>query len=222
MTTRSRTALSCSLAALSVALLAGLPACSASARKQAEQQVRDGIDREAIAARLTEQGDRARLRGDRDRAIELYQEALDYSARYHDTWNNLGLLYLERNQEGDLGRAINHFVQAGVLDPTDPRPPTNAGIAYLQGGYASEAMDLFHEALRIQPSYLPALRGAIKSADLLATAQYEDLERVKRALLAETDTQWREYFERQRFLIESRLRSLNERTGSSTSSAGTP
>ena len=162
------------------------------------------------------------MRGDRDRAIELYQEALDYSARYHDTWNNLGLLYIERNQEGDLGRAINHFVQAGVLDPTDPRPPTNAGIAYLQGGYASEAMDLFHEALRIQPSYLPALRGAIKSADLLATAQYEDLERVKRALLAETDTQWREYFERQRFLIESRLRSLNERTGSSTSSAGTP
>ena len=54
------------------------------------------------------------------------------------------------------------------------------------------------------------------------TQQYEDLERVKRALLAETDTQWREYFERQRFLIESRLRSLNERTGSSTSSAGTP
>ena len=164
-----------------------------------------------IAARLTEQADRARLRGDRDGAIGLYQESLDYSARFHDTWNNLGLLYLERNGEGDLGRAINHFVQAGLLDPTDPRPPTNAGIAYLKGGYASEAMDFFHEALRIQPSYLPALRGAIKSADLLSTAQYEDLERVKRALLAETDPQWRDYFERQRFLIESRLRSLNER-----------
>jgi hypothetical protein len=72
-------------------------------------------------------------------------------------------------------------------------------------------MGFFHEALRVQPSYLPALRGSIKSADLLSTAQYEDLERVKRALLAETDPEWREYFERQRFLIDSRLRSLNER-----------
>jgi tetratricopeptide (TPR) repeat protein len=203
------------LAALSLALALGASAAAitgcASAPRSTADQIADGIDRERIASDLADKADRARVAGRSDEAIALYQESLDYSARFPDTWNNLGLLYLDRNQEGDLGRAINHFVQAGILDPTDPRPPTNAGIAYLRGGYAAEAMDFFHEALAIQKSYLPALRGSIKSADLLATAQYEDLERVKRALLAETDQQWRDYFERQRFLIESRLRSADDR-----------
>jgi len=74
-------------------------------------------------------------------------------------------------------------------------------------------MRFYHEALNIQESYIPALRGAIRSADLLGTAQYEDLERVKTAMLAETNPQWREYFKGQRFLIESRLRSAREHRG---------
>jgi hypothetical protein len=86
MTTRSNTlAAACSLAVLSAGLLAGLTACASSSRSTAAEQIQDGIDRDAIAARLTEQADRARLRGDTDGAIDLYQESLDYSARFHDT-----------------------------------------------------------------------------------------------------------------------------------------
>ena len=127
-----------------------------------------------------------------------------------DVWNNLGLLLLER---GEPDKAISAFSMASELDPTDPRPVTNVGITMLRIGWAEDAIDDFHRALEISPSYLPALRGAIRAADLLGRAQYEDLERIRRALLAERDDQWRAYLERQRFLIESRLRSASRRSG---------
>jgi tetratricopeptide (TPR) repeat protein len=195
-------------AAAGLLCLAGSLLACATTQQQAAQDLREGIDREEIAIRLTEDADRARMAGNIDRAIELYREALDYSARFPDTWNNLGLLHLER---GDEAKAINAFVQASILDPTDPRPPANTGIVYSNIGRETEAMRFFHDALDIEPSYLPALRGAIKSAHLLNENEYEDLERVKRALLVEDDPQWREFFDRQRSLIESRLRAADDK-----------
>lgn len=180
----------------------------ASTTQQAAKQLQEGIDRESIAIRLTEDADRVRLAGNTDRAIELYREALEYSARFPDTWNNLGLLHLE---QGDEAKAINAFVQAGILDPTDPRPPANAGIVYSRIGREAEALRFYQDSLAIEPSYLPALRGALRSAHLLNENEYEDLERVKRALLVENDPQWREFFERQQYLIESRLRAATDR-----------
>ena len=96
---------------------------------------------------------------------------------------------------------------ASELNPTDPRPITNIGITNMRVGWAEDAIDDFHRALEISPGYLPALRGSIRAADLLGRAEYEDLNRIRRALLAERDDDWRAYLERQRFLIESRLRS---------------
>jgi Tfp pilus assembly protein PilF len=183
-------------------------ACASSPRDRAGDQLKEGLDREIIAMQLAERADRARVAGKAEEAIGLYRESLDYSARFPDVWNNLGLLLLEQNE---FGKAINAFVQAGILDPADPRPPTNAGIAASRAGWEENAMKFYHDALSIQESYIPALRGAIRSADLLASAQYEDLDRVKRAMLAETDPQWRDYFKRQRFLIESRLRAADDR-----------
>lgn len=191
-------------------VVAGLPGCATSPKNEMVKQLKEGIDREVIASDLAEKADRARVSGNTEDAIGFYRESLDYSSRYPDVWNNLGLLLLEQEQ---FGKAVNAFSQAGTLDPTDPRPPTNAGIASSRAGWEENAMRYYHEALNIQESYIPALRGAIRSADLLATAQYEDLERVKIAMLAETNPQWREYFKRQRFLIESRLRSAREYRG---------
>lgn len=132
-------------AAAGLLCLAGSLLACATTQQQAVQDLREGIDREEIAIRLTEDADRARMAGNIDRAIELYREALDYSARFPDTWNNLGLLHLER---GDEAKAINAFVQASILDPTDPRPPANTGIVYSNIGRETEAMRFFHDAAR--------------------------------------------------------------------------
>lgn len=195
--------------ALTIFLACGaLPGCASTPRNKASDQLTEGLDRERLAMEIAERADRARVAGKTEEAIGLYRESLDYSSRYPDVWNNLGLLMLEQNE---FGKAINAFVQAGIIDPTDPRPPTNAGIASSRAGWEENAMRFYHEALKIQESYVPALRGAIRSADLLGTAQYEDLERVKRAMLSDTDPVWRDYFKRQRFLIESRLRAADDR-----------
>lgn len=159
------------------------------------------------AERLADDADRARQAGRPDEAISLYRKSIEYSADFPDVWNNLGLLLLEK---GEPDKAISAFTMASELDPTDPRPITNIGIANLRIGWAEYAIDDFHRALQITPTYLPALRGAIRAADVLGKAEYEDIERIRRALLAERDEQWRSYFERQRFLIESRLRSAAE------------
>ena len=201
---RGRVAVCAGLAGL-VLSQASLSGC-ASGPSKATQQLIEGADREAVAIQLTEKADKARQSGDTERAIELYREALDYSARFPDTWNNLGLLQLE---QGDEAKAINAFVQAGILDPTDPRPPANAGIVYSRIGREAEARRFYKDSLAIEPSYLPALRGSLRSAHLLNENEYEDLDRVMRALLVEKDPQWREFFERQRFLIESRLRAAS-------------
>jgi tetratricopeptide (TPR) repeat protein len=204
-------------AALALAVL--LPVGCASKPRRPTPTVSTGMDpgeRTRKAQQLADQGDKARGLGNTDRAIELYRESIEYSADYADVWNNLGLLQLEK---GEYDKAISSFTMAGELDPTDPRPPTNIGITNLRAGWAEYALQDFHRALEITPSYLPALRGAIRSADLLGRAEFEDLERVRRALLAERDEQWRAYFERQRFLIESRVKA--DRPPARTSAAGT-
>lgn len=176
-------------------------------------------DRMRRAEDLAGQGDTARLAGRSEQAISFYRESIEYSADYPDVWNNLGLLLLERNE---LDKALSAFTMAADLDPTDPRPRTNIGITNMRAGWAEYAISDFRQALEITPSYLPALRGAIRAADLLAKAEYEDLERIRRALLAERDEQWRAYFERQKYVIESRLRSDRETPGSASAGDRAP
>lgn len=196
------------LAALPAAALlaAALPGCASSGTSAGDAEVNVPLPDERIreAERLAAQADEARRDGKSDRAIELYRESIEFSADFPDVWNNLGLLLLE---DGQPDKAISAFSMASELNPTDPRPITNIGITNMRVGWAEDAIDDFHRALEISPGYLPALRGSIRAADLLGRAEYEDLNRIRRALLAERDDDWRAYLERQRFLIESRLRS---------------
>lgn len=204
-------------AALCLVVLAPV-GCSSTPRRPASSSPSglDPSERAFRAQQLAEQGDRARNLGNTDRAIQLYRESIEYSAEHADVWNNLGLLLLEK---GELDKALSAFTMAAELDPTDPRPHTNIGITNLRSGWAEYALQDFRRALDITPNYLPALRGAIRATDLLGRAEFEDLERIRRALLAERDEQWRAYFERQRFLIESRVKT--DRPPARTSAAGT-
>lgn len=205
------------LAALPAAALIGsaatMPGCASGGSSTSEAEANMPLPDERIreAERLAALADTARRDGKSERAIELYRESIEFSADFPDVWNNLGLLLLE---DGQPDKAISAFSMASELNPTDPRPITNIGITNMRVGWAEDAIDDFHRALEISPGYLPALRGAIRAADLLGRAEYEDLERIRRALLAERDDDWRSYLERQRFLIESRLRSGRPRDAS--------
>ncbi len=196
------------LAALTACLIP-LAGCSTTPRNtEAAGEIADYNARLAEAERLAGQAQLAMDAGDTDRAITLYRESIDASGDFPDVWNNLGLLLLQR---GELGPARSAFARAAELDPTDPRAYYNMGVTNLRAQWAEDAIEDFKKALEISPSYLPALRGAIQAADLLGRAEYEDLDRVKRALMAERDERWRAFFERQRYLIQSRLNSARGR-----------
>ncbi|USN98121.1 MAG: tetratricopeptide repeat protein [Phycisphaeraceae bacterium] len=187
--------------------LAGVPLVGCKAQpKEAEpgSQLTELGQRTQEAERLAGLAQKAMNAGHADKAIDLYRQSIEYSAEFPDVWNNLGLLLLEK---GDLQKAMSSFSMAAELDPTDPRAFYNMGVTHMRAQWAEDAIDDFRKALAITPSYLPALRGAIQAADMLGRAENEDLEFVKRALLTETDEQWRAYFERQRYLIDSRIKS---------------
>ncbi|HHN78731.1 MAG TPA: tetratricopeptide repeat protein [Phycisphaerales bacterium] len=200
--------------AVLAACLSPLGGCRVTPDSTAEARgdLADYNARLAEAERLAGEAQKAMNAGDDDRAISLYRASIDASGDFPDVWNNLGLLLLKR---GDLGPARSAFARAAELDPTDPRAYYNMGVTNLRAQWAEDAIEDFKKALDISPNYLPALRGAIQAADLLGRAEYEDLDRVKRALLAERDERWRAFFERQRYLIQSRLNSAKRRNDNS-------
>lgn len=193
-------------AALALLLAAVTLGGCASTGKTDRSLARDA-ERLAEAKRFADQGDKARRDSDYQKAIELYRRSVSESGGLAHVWNNLGLVLTET---GNYADAVSAYSVAAELSPTDPRPVTNIGLAYQKAGWAEDAIVYFERALRIDPNHRPALRYAIVAADTLSRAEPEDLERIRRALLSETDPQWRDYLERQRFLFESRRRLLDD------------
>lgn len=166
----------------------------------------DGVNelavRRADAMRLIERAQQLAQQGKTEEAIRAYQESITQSPSIAVAWNNLGELYMRQQQYAD---AVSSFERAGDLEPQDPRPPYNAGVAYQKNGWAQDALGKFAEALERDAGYLPALRGAVRSAEMLNLADRPTLDRIKRATMTETDETWRAYFERQRFRVEHGL-----------------
>jgi tetratricopeptide (TPR) repeat protein len=164
----------------------------------------------AIAADATAQkAARARERERHEEADRLEQEAIDQyrgalaiSGDMPEAWNNLGVLLM---QQGDLMGSADAFAVAMEQSPTDPRPAENLGLVYARAGWVEDSLRYYDIALERSPNYLPALRGAVKAAHLLGEADERRLDQVKRALLIETDEQWRTVFERERVRIVGRL-----------------
>lgn len=84
-----------------------------------------------IANRFIEIGDEYQDRGDREKAIESYQQALDADPRNLQANLNLGLMYLEN---GQYQQAIQAFEQVLSLDPDDVASQTGLCESYLSLG----------------------------------------------------------------------------------------
>ena len=203
MTTAPRT-LAALLTAWATALAVLAPAGCEVAPTRDESGLRAQRHEEAMA--LLEQAQRHADAGRTDDAIAAYQQAIAASPRIAAAWNNLGELFMQTDRFAD---AVSAFDTAAGLDPADPRPLYNAGVVYQRQGWALEALNKFELALGRESGYLPALRGAVRSAEMLNRSDTSTLTHIRTASLIESDPVWREYFQRQRFRIEAGLRAAD-------------
>jgi len=200
-------------AVLAAALVAGvalpLAGCGGSDVMTPAQRLR-------IANDLAAQAEDADIEEKDDRAVALYEDSIRSTGTVGN-WNNLGVLLLEQQ---NFAGAVNAFRRAAELEPTDPRPLTNIGVAFFMAGWAGDAVMNFDLALDIDPNHLPALRGSAVATDVTARAKEEDLEHVNTALLLEADPAWRTFFERRRAVLEARLRDKSRGGGRSSAAGG--
>ncbi len=151
-----------------------------------------------------ELADRAHHNGDSEEAIEYYRRSIEDYSDLHMTWNDLGVELMSVGRYPDAEQA---FRQAARIEPSDPRPWYNLGALYQNRFYDAEALECYVNALRRRPNYLPALRGAIQSADLINQVDDTTLGWLREAIVHETDPEWLSKFQRLRLEIESRLAS---------------
>ncbi|MEW5748971.1 MAG: tetratricopeptide repeat protein [Candidatus Thermoplasmatota archaeon] len=135
------------------------------------------------------------LQEDPERAETLLREALAADLFFGPAHNNLGVLYLAREE---LYEAASEFEWARKLMPGHPDPRLNLAITLERAGKTDEAIQAYEAALEVFPGYLPAIQGA---ARLVARTGGEDprlagwLEEI---VLRSADGGWRSWAEGQR------------------------
>ncbi len=159
----------------------------------AQRRRQEALDHYQKATRLA-QDDQS------DQALSEYRRALELDDQLYAAWNNMGQLLMAR---GNYADAVGAYQIAAGIEPTDPRPEYNIGLAYQQVGWAQDAYDHFERSLTRDPNYLPALRGLVRSAEMQGRGDEELLNLIKQAQLRETDEKWREYFRTQFFRVQA-------------------
>jgi len=115
---------------------------------------RSGAASEAVARlRL---GQIALGRGDLDRGVFELQAASAMDTEHHQADLLLVALHLRRQEPEKALAAAEAFIKK---QPSNPFGYALAGAAHLAGKDLTRARQSFHAGLKIQPDYLPALRG---------------------------------------------------------------
>ena len=153
----------------------------------------------AEALDLFRQASQLHQDGQYDKALQRYRESIDKDNTIFATWNNMGQLLMQQKNYAD---AVAAYKVASDLQISDPRPDYNIGLAYQTIGWGEESYTHFQRSLDRDANYLPALRGAVRSAEMLGAGDQRVLDYIRNGQLRETNEQWREYFDRQRFRVE--------------------
>ena len=192
---------------LALSLAAALPGCGKSWQPPGEPTV--AISPRADATRANEffrEAENMERAGRPDEAIDLYRQAINAHPDFAAAWHNLGVLLLER---GDGIEAATAFRTAADLDPRDPRPLYNLGVLWQRRRYLDDAARYYEEALERDPSHLESLRYSIYLDVIRDVADEKTEERLRRALLIETDPKFKEWMQRQQLLVSSKLSAKN-------------
>jgi tetratricopeptide (TPR) repeat protein len=145
---------------------------------------------------------RASRESDPGKAEMHYRRAVAYYNDYAPAWNNLGVTLMEQERFMEANEA---FERAGDLAPSDPRPAYNQGLLFFRRSYPREALPHFLRALERDPHFLPALRAAVQAEVRIRETSQDTLDRIRRALLLETDPKWQQFFQLQRNRIQAEL-----------------
>ena len=94
-----------------------------------------------------------RERGDLDRAIVDYSEAIRFDPKFALAYNNRGLALQDR---GELDRAIADYDEAIRFDPKLALPYSNRGLALHQKGELDRALADYDAAIRLDPEFAQA------------------------------------------------------------------
>lgn len=155
------------------------------------------------AQKLVNQGDEMARAGRPLEAIARYREAIGVYQDFPAAWNNLGVVLMKQNRNLEAAEA---FRVAGDLSPTDPKPMSNLGDLWFNQGYLDDAARFYGAALERDAHYQPALRQAVRVDHLRQRSDEATSERIRKALLQETDPVWHQYLERRKLVVEQHLR----------------
>jgi tetratricopeptide (TPR) repeat protein len=95
-------------------------------------------------------------KGDLDRAIADYNEAIRLDPKFAHAYNNRGNAYRDK---GDLDRAIADFNETIRLDPKYVFAYNGRGNAYSEKGDLDRPIADYNEAIRLDPKYASAYNG---------------------------------------------------------------
>jgi tetratricopeptide (TPR) repeat protein len=116
--------------------------------------IKAGRDRgEKLAEAYNSRGVAYRLKGEYDRAIQDYGQAIKLDAKSATAYANRGVAY---DNKGEYDRAIQDYDQAIKLKPS-AEVHFNRGNAYLGKGQHDHAIDDYNQALKLKPDFAAAL-----------------------------------------------------------------
>jgi tetratricopeptide (TPR) repeat protein len=105
-------------------------------------------------------------KGDYERAISDYDQAMQLDPNYAAAYNNRGNAY---RQKGEYDRAISDYDQAIRLDPKYALAYSNRGEAYEAKNDSDHAIADFDQALKLNPSLAKGHQGLARVQGMLAT-----------------------------------------------------
>src|SRR6266480_3887919 len=114
----------------------------------------DGSRRLAMA--FNNRGVGYKLKGDYDRALEDYEQAILLNPNFANAYNNRGVIY---GIKGDYDRAIREYGEAISLDKKFSAAFHNRAIAHLEKGNLDRALGDFATVLRFNAKNALALYG---------------------------------------------------------------
>lgn len=96
----------------------------------------------------------ARYKNQFEKAIPLYEKALELKPDYVDVWKDLGVIY---GQSKDYEEALRCFEKVHELKPNDMQALLNLGITYQNAGEIQKSIPYFKQVLEEQPENMQAL-----------------------------------------------------------------